>query len=137
MSKAKRIDADALNFLRRAYRMVENSERTDALDSGGALHEVTQNITEQLGGMEVACAKHVFGSVALARVLHVATETQRISLAEPLIRADLAELMTDRCARRKKPDGVACPYTWFVREGGRRGWVNRLTRMHGSRGCSR
>ena len=75
----------------------------DADDAGGReaemRAEVVRTVVEQLRGSEIACARHVFGSVALARVLSAATNAQRTSLAAPILeRGQPLTLLSDKYA---------------------------------------
>jgi len=109
-----RIDPDVLNFLRRAHRLLDDSK-----DPGGAVAgaeaeeegdeaavrteqmraEVVLTVVEQLNGQELNCARHVFGSVALARVLKAATDAQRSRIVSPLLsQIDPAALLSDKYA---------------------------------------
>ena len=83
---------DVLNFLRRAHRMIDDIQQEEGQRDGTAdteaaarLHEVAETTIELLAGSEVACATHVFGSVALARVMRICTDAQRSALAAPLL----------------------------------------------------
>ena len=104
-SSSDRLDPDCLNFLRRAHRMLDGTAASaaDADDAGGReaemRAEVVRTVVEQLRGSEIACARHVFGSVALARVLSAATNAQRTSLAAPILeRGQPLTLLSDKYA---------------------------------------
>ena len=87
-----RIDADVLNLLRRAHKLLEDSEPSSTSTELSAAAapvvvlpeearlEMISNVVEQLQRAEHLCAMHVFGSVALARVLRCASDAQRVRL---------------------------------------------------------
>jgi uncharacterized membrane protein YgcG len=102
-----RIDPDVLNFLRRAHRMLDDSKSAAAGDDHEGTEEVVREaemraevvgtVVEQLKGQEVHCARHVFGSVALARVLRAASDAQRTRVVSPLLsRAEPFALLSDK-----------------------------------------
>ena len=102
-----RLNGDVLNFLRRAHRVLgEESDAADGPDAAAMRHEVVQTIVEQRAGAEEtpAAAAHVFGSVALARVLRAADGVQRVALAAPLLNhPDPLSLVVDKCAAATAP----------------------------------
>ena len=95
-----RLNGDVLNFLRRAHRVLgEDAEDSSGPDAAAMRHEVVQTIVDQLAGPEEtpAAAAHVFGSVALARVLTAADGAQRVALAAPLLdHPDPVSLIVDK-----------------------------------------
>jgi len=95
-----RLNGDVLNFLRRAHRVLgEDTEEPSGPDAAAMRHEVVQTIVDQLAGPEEtpAAAAHVFGSVALARVLAAADGAQRVALATPLLdHPDPVSLIVDK-----------------------------------------
>ena len=95
-----RLNGDVLNFLRRAHRVLgEDKEEPSGPDAAAMRHEVVQTIVDQLAGPEEtpAAATHVFGSVALARVLAAADGAQRVALATPLLdHPDPVSLIVDK-----------------------------------------
>lgn len=61
--------------------------------------EVVGTVVEQLKGQELHCARHVFGSVALARVLKAASDAQRTGVVSPLLsRGEPFALLSDKYA---------------------------------------
>ena len=108
-----RINPDVLNFLRRADRMLTQAaeEGTEEEEAGRAAHiraDVVSTVVEQLKGQETHCARHVFGSVALARVLRAATDAQRARVVAPLLRrGDPYALLSDKYASHVLEEIVA------------------------------
>jgi hypothetical protein len=104
-----RIDPDVLNFLRRAHRMLDDTKSAVAGDDPEGAEEVVREaqmraevvgtVVEQLKGQELHCACHVFGSVALARVLKAASDAQRARVVSALFtRGEPFALLSDKYA---------------------------------------
>ena len=60
------------------------------------VHEIVDTCLENLHGVEVQCACHVFGSTALQRVLKHSNSSQRAALAAPLFSSPPRALLTDK-----------------------------------------
>ena len=126
MAHVTRIDNDVLNFLRRAHRMIDDIQQEAGDDAAARLHEVGDTIIEQLRGAEVACACHVFGSVALARVLRVCTDAQRSILIAPLLAAPDPLTLVRRATQLQRPTPHSNSRTPLLAAGVRQVWLARL-----------
>ena len=92
------LDQNQLGLLRRADRILEEAEKADGDDADAAarVHEIVDTCLENLHGVEVQCACHVFGSTALQRVLKHSNSSQRAALAAPLFSSPPRALLTDK-----------------------------------------
>ena len=70
--------------------VLEVWDLVEALKLNGA------NKTQEIHGVEVQCACHVFGSTALQRVLKHSNSSQRAALAAPLFSSPPRALLTDK-----------------------------------------
>ena len=92
------LDQNQLGLLRRADRILEEAEKAedDDADAAARVHEIVATCLENLHGVEVQCACHVFRSTALQRVLKHSNSSQRAALAAPLFSSPPRALLTDK-----------------------------------------